>query len=348
MQQFRDGPVDVSIEAIDTNAAADLLAADAASSLSQDLDALPEIAWSTSTRGHTTSANQRWLAHTGLDAPAMQDWTEAVHPDEQTTVRHKWAESLASGAPFEATVRLRRADGRFGWVIARAAAGRNADGAVTRWLCTAADIDALKASETQVSLVAGELAHRIGNVFAVIDSILVLSARIRPEAADFAASARARIEALAQANDYIWPQSPAADAPPERLHGLFELLLRPYAEEGGPEIELSGDDAPIGASAATFIALIFHELATNAVKYGALSGHLGRLVVRTRRSPRHLTIIWAETGGPAIRSSPDQQGFGTALVDRAMKMGLASRSRRWWRPTGLAIAMRFNLEPLAR
>ncbi|GGI76217.1 hypothetical protein GCM10007973_11280 [Polymorphobacter multimanifer] len=309
-------------------------------------DALPEIAWVATDGGQHWHFNARWHAHTGLDAAACagSDWLQAVHTDDREALGSGWQASMASGAPFEQSFRLRRHNSQYGWVLARAAF----DIGTARWIGTAVDIDAIKSSESQATLLARELAHRIGNIFAVVGSVIAFSARSRPEAKDFAASAKARLAALAQAHEYAWPMTGANEAAPVRLQGLLELLLRPYAETDGPEVTITGVDAPLGPSTSTFVTLVVHELATNAVKYGALSSPQGRIAVRVRQSAEHLTLMWVESGGPPITAAPGQQGFGTALIDRAMKMGLASETQRRWRRRGLAIKLRLNVAPLAR
>ncbi len=309
-------------------------------------DTLPEMAWVAVEGGQRWHFNARWHAYTGLDAAACagEGWLQAVHGDDRDALRSGWQASMASGGLFEQSFRLRRHDGQFGWVLARA----TCDAAGVRWVGTAVDIDALKTSESQATLLARELAHRIGNIFAVVGSIIAFSARSRPEASEFAVSARARLAALAQAHEYAWPMTNTGEAAPVRLQGLLELLLRPYAEADGPEVTISGVDEPLGPSTSTFVTLVVHELATNAVKYGAFSMPQGRVAVRVRRSAAHLTIIWVESGGPPVIDPPLQQGFGTALIDRAMKMGLAAETQRRWRRRGLAIKLRLNLSPLPR
>lgn len=298
---------------------------------------LPEMAWVAAADGHGVAFNDRWQAVTGIDSATF---TAQAHPDDREAVEARWQASLADGSPFEASFRLRRADGRYLWVLARAVL---VPGSVPVWTGIATDIDALKSSEDHATLVAGELAHRIGNIFGVVSSVLALSARERPEAAAFVHSARARIAALATAHGHILAPDAGGGAPKHRLQALIRLLLLPYQAVGGPLVEISGDDMEISGQAVTSVALVVHELATNAVKHGALSCPQGCSAVRVRKAAGHVAIVWSETGGPAISESPTRQGFGTALIDRVMKMSDDARARRWWRPEGLAVVMRLRL-----
>lgn len=311
------------------------------------LKALPEMAWGAMADGRSFVFNDRWLAVTGMPEGVHHhdNWLAAAHPDDRAGLGAGWAASVAALAPFEAMFRLRRVDGSFGWVLARATAARGDGRVALRWIGTAVDIDAVKAGGDAAALLAGELAHRISNIFTIIGSVLSLSAREYPEAAAFADSTRARIEALAQAHSFIWPLSDGGDAAPQHAQQLIGLLVQPYAEPEGPLVTLSGDDAVIGDAAATWITLIVHELATNSVKYGALSCPTGRVAIRLRHSPTQLTVIWSETGGPTIAHAPVASGFGSALIDRVARLGQATPARRWWRPEGLALVIRFDLAP---
>jgi len=129
---------------------------------------------------------------------------------------------------------------------------------------------------------------------------------------------------------------------------LLKMLLRPYASAGGPSIEISGGDGHVGKSTATCLALMVHELATNALKHGALSCPNGRLKVRIRLTAERLSLVWHESGGPELGHVPDQQGFGTALIDRVTRGGQTSRVRRWWRRDGLVIGLWLRLVPQNR
>ena len=310
--------------------------------LPEGLRALPEICWCASTDGRSFVGNDRWHTVTGL-ADAGGDWTEAVHVDDREALAAHWHNSVANGTSFEATVRLSHADGGCVWVLARAVAVRDDGGSVRYWLGTATDIDAIKTGTAEAQLIAGELAHRIGNIFAVVGSVLVLSAREFPEAAEFSRTVAARIAALATSQALIWPPALAGEPAAQRAQELIARLLHAYGDLDGPHISQSGDDVAIDAATATCIALIVHELATNAAKYGALSNPNGHLAVRLRRMPTHLTMLWSETGGPAIALPPTRSGFGSALTARLIKLGQASRLRRRWRTGGLFLAIRFTL-----
>ena len=157
------------------------------------------------------------------------------------------------------------------------------------------------------------MSHRIKNVFSVVNGLASASAR-DSEARAFAAAFRQRIGALARAHDYVLPGSVSArNAGESTLKGMLEVLLRPY-DADGTRVRITGDDLPLGQSAATTLALILHEQATNAIKYGALSNAEGRVRVDCRTRGESFEILWEEQGGPPTAGPPVETGFGTTMV----------------------------------
>ena len=343
------------IAAIGTGAAAGMARDGNNQALAEDLvNAQPHLIWTTGADGETEFRNERWHEFAGeISASEGGDaarWIAILHPAEQVMAWARWQHHLASGEPYEAEHRLRRHDGAYRWALARAVAVRGRDGGIVRWCGTFTDIQTLKANEIQLDFLACELTHRIGNIFAVVESMLMLSSRGQPEAREFAANACARIQALAQANAYIRPQRGTAPDDPVRasFHGLLATLLAPYRpgadaqlppaiENGG--IEISGPDVGIGPSAATLLALVIHELTTNAARHGALACPGGRLSVVTELNDGSLRLVWTETGGPALAGPPLRRGFGSTLTDRALHLPLGGKVERVWAASGLTITI---------
>src|SRR5918995_1377113 len=182
-----------------------------------------------------------------------------------------------------------------------------------RWYGTCTDIDDLKRSEESRELLTRELSHRIKNIFAVVSGLAASSARGHPEAASFAQDFRERVNALAQAHEYVRPHSPE-DGPTlagETVQGLMRVLLAPYLQKGSERISIAGDDAPVGPTSATALALVLHEQATNAVKYGSLSNEAGRVSLTGSKANDSYVLTWQERGGPPMSGPPERKGFGT-------------------------------------
>ncbi len=110
-----------------------------------------------------------------------------------------------------------------------------------------------------------------------------------------------------------------------------------FAPYGALRLRTSSDDVFVPAKTATVLALIFHELATNAAKYGALSTSDGSVAVDWKRSSDKLTINWVESDGPAV-AAPARRGFGTSLLERGLD-SYRGRTTMRFEPTGLVCAM---------
>ena len=155
-------------------------------------------------------------------------------------------------------------------------------------------------------LVAFELSHRIKNVFALVSSLVALSAREQPGMRPFARAIQARIQALARAHDYLlsWDPHSARSSDRQTILGLLRVLTTPYKGQQSPPITAEGADAPVGLRSAGTIALIVHELATNAAKYGALSNDTGRIRIVCALDGDRYVIDWREEGGPPVEGEP--------------------------------------------
>lgn len=204
----------------------------------------------------------------------------------------------------------------------------------------------LKRAIAMRELLARELSHRIKNVFSVVGGLASASAR-DSGAQSFAKAFRGRINALARAHDYVLPNSQGSGAEGgNTLHGLLKVLLLPY-DEGGRRIRVTGDDLPLGQGAATTLALILHEQATNAIKYGALSNEEGSVHVHCAVSDGMVEISWEERGGPAPAGAPLQTGFGTTMVSSG-SASLGGIIAAEWAAEGLRVTLSMPLQSLAR
>jgi len=214
----------------------------------------------------------------------------------------------------------------------------------------AEDITAQKRAEAARDLLGRELSHRIKNLFAVVASLVSLSARGNDGLRDFARTVRARIEALGRAHDYVRPDEWQARGGPslKSLRHLLEALLQPYRGEHVERIRIACEDREIGPSAATAFALAMHEFATNAVKYGALSEPGGTVDLSGRETADGFELVWVERDGPAVPGKPDAEGFGTLLARRSITTDLEGKLETEWAPEGLTIRVTMPTERLLR
>lgn len=301
------------------------------------LEGLPDVAWSADAQGNFDFFNSRWKSVTGSNPPAdAEEWRRFIHPDDQDQAFGKWYDSFGNLKPFEAEFRFRQSDGGWRWVLSRGLPVTDESEADVRWFGTLTDIDDGHRESESRALLARELSHRIKNIFAVVSGLISLRARRRPEVAEFAEELNATIRALGRAHDYV---RPVEGRKGDRLAGLLSDLMAAYDDGSGERVRISGDDCAIGPRAATPLALVFHELATNSAKYGALSTEKGRIDLRIDAQDGNVRIDWRESGGPVLEQG--EAGFGSRLVDMAVQGQLGGTLDRDWRPEGLVA--RFQL-----
>lgn len=215
------------------------------------------------------------------------------------------------------------------------------------------DITERRLADEERALFTRELAHRIKNMFAVVDGVISLSSRGVAEAKPTIDALRSRLHSLGRAIAYV--------SPPELLGregrtdhtilGLLRVLLEPYGGGEGSDrrVFVTGDDTAIGKGATTSMALIINELATNAMKYGGLQGAVGRVEVTVVVDGTDVHIVWREHGAaPSGSQAAKLSGFGSVLLENAVVRQLAGRYTREWVDNGLVVDMVFPAERIAR
>ena len=315
-------------------------------------ESLPQIVWSANAEGVHDYFNSRWFEFTGLDPnDADRDlWKALFHADDRPEAGRRWREALATGQAYEVEYRLRRADGVYRWTLGRATPIRNDDGEVERWLGTCTDIEDIKQAVAARELLSQELSHRIKNIFAVVSSLISLSARRHPDARAFAAELRERVSALAKAHELVQLRGEAAGSQVmlSSFRALLVALLEPYAGGVDGRLRLDGDDVSFDDGAATPLALVFHELATNAAKYGAWSVAHGEVRVAITTDEKMLSVEWRERGGPSVDKVPAAAGFGTTLAQISVESQLHGRIENHWEADGLTVRLVIPLAALNR
>lgn len=318
------------------------------------VDAMPQMVWSTLPDGYHDFYNQRWYEFTGM-RPGSTDgegWAGLFHPDDQPEAWKRWRHSLATGETYEVEYRLRHHSGAWRWTLGRALPVRDSNGEIVRWIGTCTDIDDAKRAAENSEILGHELSHRIKNIFQVIGGLIVLLSRKEgPDVRRFAEQLRSRVAALGRAHEFARPHSdrsrPIHTA--VTLQGILQELFRPYPARDQGRITVIGDDAPIDDRGATPIAMVAHELATNAAKYGALSNEDGEVAIRIKSVDKEgIAIVWTETGGPALLAEPAQNGFGTRLIELSVCQQLGGEIERRWSAAGLEVMIRLDRQRLSR
>ena len=258
------------------------------------------------------------------------------HPDDRGLPMAAAAAGASPDGRFEGERRFLRPDGTVVWTRGSVAvAGRDAEGRPTRAAAVIKDITAQKRADELQTLLMREVDHRARNALAVVGAMLRLTPAEGQEAKRFAATLGGRVAAMARAHTLLSRDRWAGAG----LRELAEVELAPYAGAGGEErVRLDGPPALLVPEAAQPVGMVLHELATNAVKYGALSRPEGRVDVSWRRATGSegggLLVEWRESGGPALAGAPAKAGFGTRLVTRTVRQ-LGGQAAAEWAPEGL-------------
>jgi two-component sensor histidine kinase len=205
----------------------------------------------------------------------------------------------------------------------------------------------LRDSLRRQELLAREMGHRVKNVFAVTESIVRLTAGRAGSSTDLAESLSRRLGALAEAHALARGTSLDEDSEVE-LKELLEVIVRPFQDPSESRFALSGPEVGCGAHSASALALVVHELATNAAKYGALTRPSGRVEIDWSRDGQNIVLTWRETGGPRVDSAPEADGFGSTLIRRTVTRQFGGELDEQWLPEGFVCTMILSAQKLAR
>lgn len=208
------------------------------------------------------------------------------------------------------------------------------DGRVEGWYALVQDVTKTRQLEKQKEDLSRELAHRIKNQLAVVQSIVSQTLRHADSVPQALASVSSRIEALGRAQDiFIQDIAETAD-----MAMVVQNALAPYADQNN-RFGISGPVVALNSQQSLSLSLAIHELSTNAVKYGALSSDDGRITINWSADPSgEFAFEWSESGGPAV-VPPTQAGFGTKLLQRMVAPPFGGRVEVTYASSGL----RFNL-----
>ncbi|MFN7092710.1 MAG: sensor histidine kinase, partial [Allorhizobium sp.] len=316
------------------------------------VNSIDQMIWSTRPDGYHDYFNQRWYEYTGVSEGFTDgsDWENVFHPDDRAETWAKWQHSLETGEPYHVEYRLLHRSGVYRWVIGRAQCVRDENGEITRWYGTCTDIHDLKVAEEARQLLLRELNHRVKNLFAITAGMINMTARSSPSVGEMAQSLHGRLQALAKAHHLIQPAIVAGSSIAETVafHTLLEEILSPHLADRDRQVTLKGPEISLGPHASTSFALIFHELATNAAKYGPFRDADGRLDVRWRMDKDALHLEWQEDVNRPEIKAPSQEGFGSKLARTSAIHHLGGSIDFEWLPGGVTIALTAAGDRLAK
>ena len=266
--------------------------------------------------------------------PSADSIEKAIHPDDTGCLRTAVKQLKPGHESFDIELRIVQPGGDIRWCQVAAAASFNPEGTLVRLSGVTTDITFRKEAENRQALLAREVDHRAKNALAVVQAIVRLAKRDSIE--DYVTAVEGRIGALAQTHELL---SKARWEGADILHLILDELA-PYNDglqrvgAVGPAVMMTPEDAQT-------IALVLHELATNAAKYGALSTKSGRVDIVWSHSEDKLLLAWKETGGPRVQA-PSRKGFGTKIISSSVAGSDKGRVTFDWHQDGLQFRLELN------
>ena len=270
-----------------------------------------------------------------------------IHPADRDHARAAFLATRDLAASYEFDFRV-VSDDDVWWLSARGeGAGADLEGGGSVFGIFL-DVTARKQAEEGHELFAGEMSHRVKNLLAIAAGLTEITLRSTTTATDLARELTQRLTALGRAHDLVRPQR-EHDSEAALLGDLLTVLLAPYddSEAFGGRIRVAVQRIGIGERAATTLALIVHELATNSLKYGALSTMRGTLDIASSGDGDETVVLWTERGGPQVETPTGAGGYGSKLVNRSIAGQLGGSIARQWFPAGLIVTLRMNNARLA-
>ena len=295
------------------------------------MEGIPLLVWRSGNEGQWTWASPQWLDYTGQSQEESHDWgwLQVVHPDDHERTRQAWHEAGKDGL-LNVEFRVRRvADYTWRWHQTRSVPVRGAPepgypgGRVLEWLGTTTDIEDLKHLQGQQSVLLAELQHRTRNLLAVVRNVARRSIDPSPGRNQY----DARLAAMGRVQGFLARSTAWSVA----LQELVSAELLAAGDGTSDRVTIEGPSVNLPGDGVQPMALALHELATNAVKYGAIAQPSGHLSVTWRLegsdSTAQLVLEWRESGVAMPNDLPARQGYGTELITRALPYQLKAETQ---------------------
>jgi two-component system CheB/CheR fusion protein len=301
------------------------------------VEGMPQLVWRADDGGHWSWCSPQWSLQTGQRAEEARGlgWLDAVHPADRQHAVEAWMSAQSTGS-LDIATRIRDAEGRYRHFRTRALPLHDDHGVALEWLGTSTDVDDMLRLREQQALLVAELQHRTRNLMGIVQAVMRRTLAGARTLDEFRDRIDDRLSALARVQNLLSRREGGTRV-------AFDVLIRDELSAhltldgngDGPQVQLNGPKG-ISLRSATVqtLALALHELATNAVKYGALSVPQGRLRISWGVQPdesggQRLWVDWRESGVEDM-PSPDAAarggGYGRELIERALPYQLAART----------------------
>jgi len=312
------------------------------------VEGLAQAVWETDAAGAVTADSPGWRAYTGqtMEEWLAHGWVNALHPDDREPAERQWREAVAAGRAVDAEFRVRHAGNKsYQWTNVRAVPLIGADGSVQKWVWMNIDIDRRKRAEEHETILSAELRHRVRNVFAIISTISARTAHSVQTVQEYADVLSGRLMALSRTQASLTrTASGGVD-----VASIVRDEISAQGHRDG-EYEINGPEVLIAPKASEVLGLAVHELATNALKHGALSRPGGRVSVSWRLMSRDredwLSFHWSESLTHSRKQvQAARPGFGTELIERRIPYELHGAGSLRIDANGAQCTIEFPLRP---
>jgi two-component sensor histidine kinase len=278
---------------------------------------------------------------------SFDDLSAHIHPADRDRVRAAFAATRAIVGAYEIDFRIMIGD-EVHWISARGQ-GNDADIVGRIMYGIFIDVTGRKQAEEGHELLAGEMSHRVKNLLAIATGLTAITFRSAKTTADMAQELTHRLTALGRAHDLVRPL-PGQEGKAALLGDLLTVLLAPYDDMTAfsGRVRVSVPRMGVGEQAATTLALVVHELATNSLKYGALSSPAGTLDISCAPHDTDVVVVWTERGGPPVEAPAGEGGYGSRLLNRGMTVELGGSITCDWSAEGVIIWLQMTKDRLTR
>ena len=297
----------------------------------------PQVTWTALPDGQLNRVSKRWEEWTGTTGLGTT-WAEGLHPDDRERTFAAWSHCVATGAVYDIEHRVLMREGGYRWARSRAFPRYGADGGICLWYGSTEDIHEKKVAEEHQRLLINELNHRVKNTLASVQAIALQTLKGEVPLGEARARFESRLMALSRAHNLLTEQN--------WERASLERVVRDATEHlsgDAGRFALGGPGLWLKPRAALALALAFHELGTNAAKYGALSADGGSVSIGWRTGEGRLIVEWKEQGGPEV-AMPARRGFGSRLIERGLESDLGGAALLSFEPDGLRCTIEAALD----
>jgi len=305
-------------------------------------DSAPALIWMTDAAGRPTFANRHYETVFGRPAVEMlgPGWVDILVAEDLDAYRRAYGKAMRGRTDFKHFTRARDRHGRILWFRCEGTPRFTPEGEFLGFTGCNVDVTEAMIAQERQRLLINELNHRVKNTLATVQSIAAQTARRAESPEDFREKFETRLIALSQTHNALtrggWESA-----------SLSELLTQEFKPYAGEQVRLDGPEVDLPPRTAVTLGMVFHELATNAAKYGALSSPTGivrvswQAVLGAEAGPL-LVLLWREENGPAVKT-PTRRGFGSRLIEGSVKGDLGGVSRMVFDPAGFHCRLEIDL-----